>query len=199
MIVEDPDSVYQTYKNYIDTHINLIQDRIDNMSVTNDEYNATKKYLNELKRIMVELEDLCTDKDVYQIIPVTDNKEAVTTYDNETGKIICKIYNPPTNALINSELIQSASHELKHCHQHCNGEVSLITNEGYDLMDETDAYNRERMINLGMHFFLTPNKISKVDNRPYRLTPKDVLDIGRKELNGAYDNLPRKRHNVKKR
>ncbi len=199
MIIEDPDNLVETFRNNILDIISNLKNKINDPGCID--------YINALKGIIKEIDALVNSDITYNVSKDNDISGGETFYDyDKKNTIIIKIGNPPEPKITEAnekanmtDIIGVIAHEMKHAYQFEIGDISFSEDNNkfgitYDIYDEVDAYNRERMLHYGASYFVSPKSIE--DNKPMQFGKKDVLDIGESNNIQSYKVLPKKRINV---
>jgi uncharacterized protein YdcH (DUF465 family) len=149
MIIEDPDSIFRNHKQTLNNNIAAVDAALkDNKNAAISQ--ALIKLKDKLSSVLNEYKTLENSKQIYNIFSA-DDEGGYTTFQN--GKVMIGIGDNASFGLI--------GHELKHAQQFDTGKISFKLNGSgygtlYDLSDETEAYNRERMLNAQVTFFTDP-------------------------------------------
>jgi RHS repeat-associated protein len=183
MIVEDPDEIYKKHKEQMNNQSTAIQTALKAKDLTDGMKKTLVQLESSYKSILKEYSALEKSDQVYSIFSVGEDG-GYTSF--EKGKVIIGIGAEDAS-------IGIMGHELKHAYQFETGKVSFMTDGSgsygtlYDLSDETEAYNRERMLNSGVTFFMDTKS---------KWTDSDVKEFGAKMNPPAYQTLPKGSINI---
>ncbi len=172
MKIKDPDKVAEKYKNHLNSTAKAIQSLIKSGAITAaDGGKLTSFTSSELKKI----DKLEKSDQVYTCSSKTTSKEGGVQYDASTEEV---------KVTVGKSDIGLIGHELNHAYQFEKGDISIISdNTGYgslyDVGDETESYNVERMAKSGALNVHKPWKNA------------DVLSFGKTQMSPpAYQTLP---------
>lgn len=177
MEVRDPDNIVQDQKNYLNNNIAALKGLLKGDGLSDELRGSLSQLLVGLNSSLNEINSLENSKQVYAV-SYQDGSEGGVSYDLESGEVRVGIGKGNGVGLV--------GHELKHAYQFEVGDISLATDNSmygklYDVSDETEVYNRERMIGSGSEFFTNPN---------VKWNNKDVLNFGKSMNPAAYQSLP---------
>ena len=151
--IEDPSKIYASHRAYM-------LEQINNLHLLTKDYayadmtDLIDRVIREYKTIISEYDALERSDMIYKI-GYWSEKGGGMSYDN--GIINIKVGR--------NELPGIMAHELKHAYQYETGALSFKVYDGkvidygslYDITDETEAYNRERIVNSGIFYYLYPD------------------------------------------
>jgi hypothetical protein len=179
--IKDPDNIVKNYKNQLASNRDALQGMINSGAIGAE---IGGKLMSFYKSALGEISKLEKSDQVYTIFSDKSSKEGGMSYDMATGEI---------RIGLGDNSIGLVGHELNHAYQYENGDVSLVIDNSaygqlYDITDETNAYNRERTLGMGIQFFQTPNAI--VNGYPLKMSDSDVRSFGNSMSPPAYQTLP---------
>ena len=148
--IEDPYNIYSNHRAEICQQINGLE-QLSKTLRDSDMLELINRLIYEYRTIINEYDRL-DQSDVTYKIGYWDKTGGGTGYEN--GSIIIKVGRNESQGVI--------AHELKHAYQYEMGELSFLIDQNgvdfgslYDITDETAAYNRERIVNAGISYYLT--------------------------------------------
>jgi RHS repeat-associated protein len=172
MKIKDPDKVAEKYKNHLNSTAAAIKSFVKSGAISAEAGGKLTSFTSsELKKI----DKLEKSDQVYTFSSKTTSKEGSVQYDASTEEV---------KVTVGKGDVGLIGHELNHAYQFEKGDISIIAdNSGYgslyDVGDETESYNVERMANSG------PLNIHK----PWKNA--DVLNFGKTKMSPpAYQTLP---------
>jgi RHS repeat-associated protein len=176
-IIEDPDDIVKNQKSSLQSNISNLQEFIDKGMVSSELGN---KLIRVNKSMLKSIKNLEKSDQVYKIFNSGDGKEGGVQYDASNGNINIGIGSGADNY---SGLV---AHELEHASQYERGEISVVSDNSdygvlYDITDETNAFNKERRIGMGIGYFTSPNAVFSDSN---------VRELGKTMTPPAYQSLP---------
>ena len=172
MKIKDPDKVAEKYKNHLNTTAAAIKSYIKSGAISEEDGGKLTSFTSsELKKI----EKLEKSDQVYTFSSKTTSKEGGVQYDASTEEV---------KVTVGKGDVGLIGHELNHAYQFEKGDISImVDNSGYgslyDVGDETESYNVERMAKSGVLNIQTTWKNA------------DVLKFGKTQMSPpAYQTLP---------
>lgn len=172
MKIKDPDKVAEKYKNHLNSTATAVQILVKSGAITAEDGGKLTSFTSsELKKI----DKLEKSDQVYTFSSQTTSKEGGVQYDASTEEV---------KVTVGKSDIGLIGHELNHAYQFEKGDISIISdNSGYgnlyDVGDETESYNVERMsksVALNVH-------------KPWKNA--DILSFGKTQMSPpAYQTLP---------
>ena len=175
MIVEDPDEIYKNHKEQMNSNLTTIQETLKGGGLSEGMTKALGQLEGSYKSVLKEYSTLEKSDQVYRVLN-SESEGSGVYFDKGTIMIG-----------IGDVSLGLVGHELKHAYQYEKGEISFrLDGKGfgalYDISDETAAYNRERMLNSGVSFFINPET--------YKWGNSDVRTFGKIMTPPAYQGLP---------
>jgi RHS repeat-associated protein len=172
MIIEDPDEIYKKHKEQMNDQLAYIREALKAEGLSDVMSKALGQLENSYQSVLKEYSTLEKSDQVYKVF---NSGEDGVYFDKGTVMIG-----------IGDASLGLVGHELKHAYQYEKGEISFrLDGSGfgvlYDIYDETAAYNRERMLNSGLMFFIDPN---------IKWGNSDVRSFGKAMVPPAYESLP---------
>jgi RHS repeat-associated protein len=174
MEIKDPDKVVDAYKKQLNHNVSSISEFVKNGAISSE---LGEKFIKVNQTALDEITSLEKSDQVYSVYSDKNNSEGGVSYDSASNEVSIGV------GTVNNEMYGVTSHEMKHAYQFEKGKTSLVTDNSsfgslYDVGDETEAYNRERVINTG------------ATATPKIWTNSDVLNHGKGMIPPAYQNLP---------
>lgn len=179
--IKDPDHIVKNYKSQLTTNRDALQSMMDSGNIGAESGNALMSFYN---KILGEISKLEKSDQIYTIFLDNSIEGGIMRYDIASGEIQIRL---------GDNSIGVVGHELNHAYQYENREISLVTDNSalgqlYDIVDETDAYNRERALGVGIQFFQTPDVV--VDGYPLKMSDGDIRSFGNLMNPPVYQDLP---------
>jgi RHS repeat-associated protein len=181
MIVEDPDEIYTKQKEQITNNLSGVQQALKLSGLSNETKQALTTLTGEYQTMLNEFSVLENSEQIYKVFG-TEGNEGGVYFENGTIMIG-----------IGDQSLGLVGHELKHAYQFETGEISFkLDGQGfgslYDISDETAAYNRERLLAIGVQFIQTPNAV--INGYPIKMSNDNVRSFGQAMTPPAYQSLP---------
>lgn len=149
----DPDKIVEKYKKDLNVNKSNINALLKNGNINQE---VADKLLTMNNNLLNEVSVLEKSDQVYTVFNDKSDSESGVSYDASNSEIKVGIGTIAGNGVI--------AHELGHAYQYEKGKTSLFVDNSqfgslYDLSDETESYNRERALSLGIIYFTQPNSI----------------------------------------
>ncbi|MEL7196339.1 MAG: RHS repeat-associated core domain-containing protein, partial [Bacteroidota bacterium] len=175
-IIEDTDDIVKNHKANLNESISHLEDFIGSGMVSAELGN---KLIGVNRSMLKDIKKLERSEQVYKVFDSGDGVEGGLQY-GEKGAINIGIGSGANNY---NGLV---AHELEHAMQYERGEISIVTDNSdygvlYDITDETNAFNQERRIGMGIGYFTDPSAV---------FTDADVRAQGATMTPPAYQSLP---------